>query len=771
MNKLVLINFHEDAYLPYLKPMFSGHTVFHVTQKIDTLLQLEMYCKKREINGVVCTQKDILIKLLALRGNNKTTVSLENYAGSLFQYKGIDIVFINDLSQIFTVKYGKFMTQHQITKITQPQKWRRATKFVWEIGTESNLGGYYELFKSAFAFGVDIETYKERLAIRCIGFTAVFIAADRSISTRSIVIPLSNSILLAWARKFADLPVPKVTQNGKYDNSYCLRYNIILRNWFWDTANLFHCMYSELPKDLAFLNAYAIWDSIYWKDLAESGDLHQYYEYNCRDHWATVNAFISFVEMMEPYALRNYVLEFPQVYPCLYSEMQGLKRDEARLQAENQNQEKLIEAEQASLTKMVGVAINPNSPKQVAHLLTTLGCKDIAAQGTGEKLLDKASFRHPVVKRILDKILSIRGYRKLLSTYLGIGEKSKDFNGFLLSALVPHATDTVRLASREHHFWCGQNIQNIPVRDGPAVRNTIVALPGFYLGECDLSKAESWDTAYITGDKSLKEAVASPKDFHSINASRFFGLKYEEIYDDARKKAKNKKIRDLSKRTNHGATYNMTPPTLVDTMGLENIETARSLLKLPWDWAHVKIGEYLLGRFHVTYPSIQKKYYPSIINEIALTKRLTSRAYHHTEYNAEFNPDAIQYIEEGDWTRMCFGNPGKNKLDLNSYCAHPPQSLNARTLNEAYLDIFINVALPNAEDMRFNAQIHDSILFQYREGRDDIPLEIQKRMQIPVTVRDIEGKFDTFTVPADLKLGKYDKDGKFVKARYWSETE
>jgi len=415
MNKLIAVSFHEEQYLPYLKPMFSGQTTYHVTQEFQTLTALELYCRKRDVDGVVCTQKSILIKLLALRGNNKTTVSLENYAGSLFEYKGIAITFLNDLSQIFTVKYGKFMAARQVSKITTPGNWRRATKFIWEIGTPSNLGGYHELFATAFAIAVDIETFKERLAIRCVGFTGIFIAPDRTISTRSICIPLTDSVLLVWARKFAELAPPKVTQNGKYDNSYLLRYNIILRNWFWDTANIFHCMYSELPKDLAFLGAYAIWDAIYWKDLAESGDLHQYYEYNCRDHWITANAFIALIELAPTYAERNYILEFPLNYPCLYSEMQGLKRNEKRLLEENARVEKDIETEQTSLTRMLGVPINPNSPKQVAHLLTTLGCKDIATTwGTGEAYISKASFRHPLLKRILDKILSIRGYRKLL---------------------------------------------------------------------------------------------------------------------------------------------------------------------------------------------------------------------------------------------------------------------------------------------------------------------------------------------------------------------
>jgi len=270
---------------------------------------------------------------------------------------------------------------------------------------------------------------------------------------------------------------------------------------------------------------------------------------------------------------------------------------------------------------------------------------------------------------------------------------------------------------------------------------------------------------------------------------------YADIYDDSIGKTKNKKLRDVAKRVNHGANYNMGPSVLVDTMGLKEIWAAKDLLKLPFT-DPLEIAEYLLAVFHRTYPQLRGHiytrsaavliklalkqsthklfapgtYYASVASEIAITRRLVSRAYHHTAYNLQhFRPE--EYIAEGDWTRYCFGDPVKNKLDLNSYVAHPPQSLNARTLNEAFMRVFYEVALPNPTTFRLHAQIHDSILFSYAEGHEHLAERVKACMEIPVSVRDVSGVTRTFTVPAALKLGKRDSNGQLKRAKFWHETE
>jgi DNA polymerase I-like protein with 3'-5' exonuclease and polymerase domains len=782
ITKCLFLGTTEDKqYVPYLKGMFNGLDTFVSTQPMKLLTEVEMYCVPKGITGVCTTNTDILTKLLAIQGNIKVDPSLDDYAGSLFTYRGIDIVFINPLKQLFTVPYGKFIAERFISKIAAVNTWAEPSRFVFDIPKPGQMQEFYEAFSQAYAIAADIETLKKPLAIRCIGYTGVFISNSGDITTRSIVFPIDSEFHLAWMRKFNDLSVQKIFQNGKYDNSYLLRYNAPVRNWLWDTAHLFHAWYSELPKDLAFLNAFFLRKVVYWKDLAETSDLHEYYRYCALDTWATANVWIQQLRSMPNWARHNYTLAFPLVYPCLLAEMTGLKRDPERLVAARAEADASVEVKIASLRKAIGNAnFNPRSPNQVLTLLKILGHSDILS--TGEKELQKACYAHPLSARILEAILDLRGTLKLISQYLRTNDDAKqsgihagkggakEFNGTILYALNPHGTDTGRLASREHHFWCGLQIHNIP--RGKEVKQTIVAADGFLFGEADLEQAESRDTAYISGDEGLIKAVSGTQDFHSINAASFFGKPYEVIYDDTARKTKDKPLRDLSKRVNHGATYNMGSFALVDTMGLKHIYKAKQLLNLSMS-DPIKIADYLLGRFHATYPEIRGTqapftagtYYASVVTEIAVSKRLVSRAFHHTEYNLA-HYILNEYIEAGDWTRYCFGKPDKSKPALNSYVAHCPQSLNARTLNEAWMRVFYEIALPNPVDFRLHAQIHDSIFFGFRVGRTDLANKVRECMEIPVTVRNVHGNYSTFIVPAALKMGA---DGK--GAKYWSETE
>lgn len=763
----------DSEYIPYLKGMFNGVTTYTTCDSIDLLVHLVTYCAKRNITKVVSTRTSLLSKLLELQGTINGDPKLSNYAGSLFSYQGIEIVFVDPLAQLLTVTYGKFLTSRYISKLVAPDTWIQSTPFSWRLLDASNIDQFYQEAQSAFAIAVDIETYKQNLAIRCINYTAVYLSGDGSIRTDSVVLSIESGWALAWMRKLNDTAPAKIFQNGKYDNSYLLRYNAPIRNWLWDTAHLMHCWYSELPKDLAFLNAFFLRKVVYWKDLAKTNDLHEYYKYNAMDGWATANVWISWMVSAPQWARHNYTLEFPLVFPCLLAEMTGLARDQERLTKARAEVEQKEDVALTSLRKMVGATnFNPGSPVQVKQLIHALGCKDITS--TNEKDIAKASLRHPLNARILGQVLEVRGLRKLRTTYLRTDDDAKqtgihageggakEYRGRILYALNPHGTDTGRLASKEHHFWCGLQIQNIP--RGWEVKQTLRCEDGWVLAECDLEQAESRDTAHISGDTNLIAAVSGVRDFHSVNASSFFGKSYESIYDDTAKKTKDKKLRDLAKRVNHGANYNMGPGVLIDTMGLDKIWEAKRLLSLPYNDPK-EIAAHLLSVFHKTYPAIKGNYYVSVVNEIGTTHKLVSRVYHHTEYNLR-TISAREGIERGDWTRYCFGKPDKNKLDLNSYVAHCPQSLNARTLNEAFLRVFYEIALPNLHTFRLHAQIHDSVLFSYKQGCDHLAAQVRECMEIPVSVRDVSGTVRTFTVPAALKNGTPDRP-----STYWSETE
>lgn len=751
-NFLFLGGEEDRPYLMFLKPLMGDNKCYVQTGKITTLIEVEHYCKQRDITGVFTTS---LTALRKLTGREK--VSINNYAGSYFKRNDLEWVILDPLEHTQTVPYGKFLLARYISKLTKPENWLPAPAFSWSLITESNYTQAIEDITTATIAGVDIETFSDPLSIRCIGFTGVHVSASGDIQTKSYVIPMDSIWAVAICRMLLSSKVPKVFQNGKYDNSYLLRYGIIVENWLYDTATMMHSWYSELPKDLGFLQSFFVREASYWKDLAESNDLHEYYKYNAKDTWATVLAAIAWMLEAPEWAVRNYRMEFPLNFACMMAEMTGIKHDVEQMEISGKIVDEMVEVRNASLNKMLGTQnFNVNSTVHMRKLLDTLGCKDV--HSAGDKELAKVIFRHPLNARLIGVIrgvpksddpnrMGIRALRKVRSTYL---KADKSFRGRILYALNPHGTDSGRLASREHHFWCGLQLQNVPA--GQLVKSTLVADDGFYFGECDLEQAETRDTAYITGDKNLIAAVTSGRDFHSSNTSAFFGVPYEEIYDDELGKTLNKPLRDLAKRVNHGANYNMGAKVMVDTMGEEKIYEAAKLLRLAPGLSAEAIAKELLDRFAKTYPVVRYNYQQWIISTVVSTSML---------------------IGATGWTRYCFSDPRKAKPVLNTYISHPPQSLNAMVLNKAFMRVFLEMSLnPEiAPHFRLLGQIHDSIPFLYREGHEYIPRMVKDRMEIPVTISDIEGIERTFTVPAALKIGKIDKNGNFIRARRWSETE
>lgn len=716
----------DKPHLARLKGCVGSVTTYTRTDSVHTLSEVALFCASKMVTKVVTTNITLLMKLLHWTDTRKKP-SLYNYAGSYFLHKGIEYVFIQPLPQLRTVSYGQFMAKRIISKLIAPDLWLKPSEFNWHVTKDFKAD--YDLLASADLIALDIETLREPVAIRCISYCAYWYATGKSLS---IVFPIDSEYNLAWMRKFNNLAVHKIMQNGKYDISYCTRYHSPVRSYMYDTAHLFHSWYSELPKDLGFLNSFFVRESMYWKDLSKTNDTYEYYRYNCLDTWGTLNCFLAIMHEAPDWALDNYVSEFPLVFPCHLAEMTGIARDFEALDKSRVQQQAIVDTANKSLDTMLGVTnFNVMSPPQMKQLLSVLGCKDLPS--TDEKNLRTASDRHPVNQRILDQVITVRKARKLVSTYLTKGKEFGD-TGRILYSLNPHGTDTSRLASAEHPFWCGFNIQNI-VR-GPIVKQSFKADAGFLMYECDLAQAESRDTAYISGDANLIYAVEESPDFHSYNASRFFGTPFEQIFDALTGKVLLKTLRQLSKPVNHGANYNMQANTLISTMGMDKVRQARELLKLPKHWSLKQVASHLLDQFHLTYPGIKKNLYAGVVEEILRTGHLQHKL-----------------VGEKGLVRRCFGNPTTNFADYNSYIAHQPQSLNARTLNKAWLQVFTEVAIPNPYDFRLNAQVHDSILFQARLGSEHLLEEVRSRMEIPVTITAYDGVTRTFTVPADTSKG------------------
>lgn len=729
---ILIITEEDQTYLHNLSSSFKDVPAKVYLNTVTTLTEIIYKAKAIGYDAIATTRLDVLQKLLPPDQAKKAKIS--NYAGSIITYKDFEFLILHPLKQLRTVSYGEFLASTYISKLTAPYRWREPSQFNWKlIQNEAD----FQVAKSALLacdlIGMDTETAKWNCSIRMSGYCGIRLEDNTSMT---YVIPMKGMHSVRWMRELNALPIGKVMQNGKYDLAYYARFGAPVSHYFYDTVNAMHSQYSELPKDLGSIGALYIRNHMYWKDLAESGDAMDGFRYNALDCWATVEAWLAWLASAPAWAKKNYVMEFsltPSLHLC---EMRGLRRDVIRTEelakASEEKQSRLLQ----SLRTMTGYqAFNPSSHVMVKNLMRVLGEKD--PESSDEKSLTALAFKHPLNERITNTILEYRGERKETSTYLSTGDKAKEFgtadNRRILFALNAHGTDTGRLASKEHHFWCGLQVQN--VTGGSEVKSTLIADPGFELYEFDFSQAEDRGVAHKSGDAALLEIFSSNIDSHSYKAAMFFGVKYEDIWDVEKNKVNGKTgkdLRDLGKRVNHGSNYNMGARVLVDTMGAKKIRMAQTLLKLPKSWDLIGVAQHLLNQYEKAFPTVKKEYYRSIIKDIKIHSKL---------------------VGDTGWTRYCFGDPSKNKLDLNAYVAHVTQSLNAMILNIAFKKIFN--ALGFNPNFILHAQIHDSVLAQIRIGHEYLAEEVMKLMTFPVPVTDCHGVTRDMLVPVDMKrLGR-----------------
>lgn len=673
---------------------------------------------------IVTTQQN-LIPLLCDTASSKEQ-TLDNYAGSWVTHSsGVEFLFVHPLAQCVTVAYGQFLLERFLSKWLKPEKWVTQDQFTWElVESQETYSKCLTTVQLSIATAVDIETRPD-LSISSIAYTCVLQDGVNKFITRTFVIPLPYGlsvdeyyIRFGWIARLNTTDTPKILQNGKYDAAYLQRFNCPLVGYMWDTQLMHHAWYAELPKALDLLAVFYVRKSVFWKFEGDSGNLLDLYRYNALDTWHTAWVFIQWIAESPQWAKNNYLLSFQTVAPNFLMESTGLLRDDIAFNEVEAEWKIKKEHALSDLKRSVGNPnYNPGSSQQNLKLLKILGCSDVRA--ADKKVMNRVKHRHPFIALIVDKILKYKRAEKLVGTYLNI---DKHFGNRILYSLNP-TTDTSRNKSKSHHFWCGFNIQNIPRSDG--IKRYMIPDKGFLLYEVDYEQAESRDTGYITGDKVLIEAVDSDRDFHKNNATLFFGIPYEEV---------DKELRQLSKPINHGANYMMAEDTLIDSMGLENVFKAQSRLGLPKFWAPKQVTKHLLSLFAKAYPVVAKEY-PNWIKAEVKSKKMLVNPY--------------------GWTRYCFGDPIKNKAYLRSLVAHPSQSTNAQALNKAVRLIFDNVWKKHSDNFKMNAQIHDSVLHQIREGHEYLKELVadQMLMASTVEVKDIYGITRTLKVPVAMSNG------------------
>jgi hypothetical protein len=763
----------------------APHTLLLKNSPTNTLLDITSAIRAQaargiQVHGIITSSLEIvkqyLKRDLSINLQAKDDATLDNYQGVMFShhtvaldgtaYK-IPVVVIQNPEPLQFSAEKRFITSHYISKLYNPDFFT-APRLDYVVSDDpSVLSTWLEVFSSPSCIlcAVDIETSLKEIpddlatnaiindvpttglwfrgaartksgtksarevyqmpVITCVGYCGIFKNADGSLISKTVVIPFSKETY-SYIGQFNRIPAPKVMQNGRYDSSYFLRFNIPLSNWVYDTYMMMHCWYVEIPRSLEAVAAFNIRNHMYWKDESSSS----LYEYNAKDCHATAWSCLVMLQNMPAWAHSNYLSIFKQVFPCITCGLEGLRQDQTEARKLGDEYRQKIAADQKWWDTVLVPNFNVNSSPQTKQLFQAL-------LQTGVTTCDKISLtnivhKHPLWRLMVDRLLTTRQYRKAESTYFNITL----FGGRVLYELDPSGTETGRYASKSSNFWCGTQIQNIP---GYA-KTMFIADDGWELSAIDNAQSESRTTAYIVGDEALIDAVENAPDFHTRNASLFFGIPEDQLF--AWKKGTKaeqtlyKKIRNkIGKRVNHGANYNMMETVLINTMTPEVIIEAKHTLNLPANYTFKQVASYLLSCFDKAYPKIRSKepggYHYQIMDEVERTQCLTT-------------PDG--------WVRRTFLQPAKSKMDLNALVAHKPQSWSVRIINRSFFDAWHRYQIVENK-CRMKAQIHDEIFYMTKPKDTAYVTEgISKLMARPNAIGDT-GK--TMIIPNDPKTGAY----------------
>lgn len=227
--------------------------------------------------------------------------------------------------------------------------------------------------------------------------------------------------------------------------------------------------------------------------------------------------------------------------------------------------------------------INPNSPKQVDHLLYNQLKLGRTGQGTGADILDKLP-DHDVVKALQ----KYRKAAKLFGTFVKKLPEQIASDGRVHSTYLIHGTATGRLSSRD------PNMQNQP-RD-PRIRGQFIAAPGYKLCEMDLDQAELRCLAALSGDEALCHIYETEGlSLHKVVSKELWDDTWSERYaldlpgNTDYDRAKEEYMR--TKALNFGIVYGREAPSIAKEFEIPTHEAQRMIdgwaTQFPTAWAFI----------------------------------------------------------------------------------------------------------------------------------------------------------------------------------------
>ena len=391
-------------------------------------------------------------------------------------------------------------------------------------------------------------------------------------------------------------------------------------------------------------------------------------------------------------------VELPLVDLLAVMEQTGIAVDTDHLEALESHFASEVRDAAGEAFRVIGKEINLGSPKQLQVVLfDELGMPKTKRTKTGyttdadalQALYEKTE--HP----FLMALLRHRDVSRLRQTIEGL-LKTVQSDGRIHTTFNQTIAATGRLSSTD------PNLQNIPIRteEGRRIREGFVVGKGFdCLLTADYSQIEMRIMAHLSEDALLIEAFKSGQDFHSITASRVFGVPAEEVTPGQRAKIK---------AMNYGLAYGLSAFGLGQQLRIEPGE-ARGLM----------------DEYFETFGGV-RDYLGGVVDEARRTG-FTETLWGRRRYLPDLTSDNRQRREMAE------------RMALNA----PIQGSAADLIKIAMLHVDAAVRAAGLAS-RMLLQVHDELVFEVAPGERDALEEVVRREM---------GGAAELAVPLDVSVG------------------
>lgn len=384
--------------------------------------------------------------------------------------------------------------------------------------------------------------------------------------------------LLEEFRPVLEQPGPlKIAQNLKYDWLVLGNYGLKVAGPYYDTMIAHYVAHAESKHGMDRLAQHYLHykpkpiEELIGKQGKKQKTMRQVpveevYPYACEDADITFQLWQATLRDLEKNEVKSVYeeVELPLITILGKMEQNGVMLDREFLANYSTELEKELEEIEQKVWDLAGRQFNVNSPKQLGEVIfdkLKLGKGKRTKSGqysTDERTLSKlAAEGHELPSWVLE----YRSVAKLKSTYVDALPELVDTATELLHTSYNQAVAvTGRLSSNN------PNLQNIPIRTerGREIRKAFIPRDEQHtLLSADYSQIELRIMASFSKDEALLRAFQEEEDIHRRTAAKVFGVDFNDVSSEQRRRAK---------MVNFGMIYGITPFGLSERLQIPRSE-------------------------------------------------------------------------------------------------------------------------------------------------------------------------------------------------------